>query len=85
MYNKLFFYLGAYHSGSMFDGLLPTNISVYATTAADPDKLAWMCFCNVPENTCLRAQYSVNWLINSDTGKDFHGETVRQQFLLVLN
>ncbi|XP_074596302.1 legumain-like [Brevipalpus obovatus] len=85
MYHKLLFYLESCESGYMFDGLLPNNISIYATTAASPNEEGWMCFCNVPEQTCLGTQYGVNWVIDSDIGKDFHGETVPQQFLIVKN
>ncbi|KAG0428595.1 hypothetical protein HPB47_024429 [Ixodes persulcatus] len=34
-YARMVFYLYASFSGSMFDGLLPDNISMFATTAAD--------------------------------------------------
>ncbi|CAN7945034.1 unnamed protein product, partial [Ixodes hexagonus] len=35
-YAKMVFYLYASYSGSMFEGLLPDNVSVFAMTAADP-------------------------------------------------
>lgn len=35
MYSELVFYVEACYSGSLFEGL-PTNINVFATTAADP-------------------------------------------------
>ncbi len=36
MYSELVFYLEACEAGSMFDGLLPAGVKVYATTAANP-------------------------------------------------
>ncbi len=36
MYGEMIFYIEACESGSMFNGLLPSNISVWAATAADP-------------------------------------------------
>ncbi|XP_074596284.1 legumain-like [Brevipalpus obovatus] len=85
MYNKLLFYMEACESGSMFDGLLPNDISVHGISSTSPDDPGYACFCNVSENTCLGDEFSVNWLLNSDVGKDFGGETIRQQFLLVKN
>lgn len=38
-------YLEACESGSMFDGLLPDNITVYATTAANGQESSWGTYC----------------------------------------
>lgn len=34
MYKQLVFYMEACESGSMFEGLLPSNINIFATTAS---------------------------------------------------
>ena len=41
MYDKLVFYMEACNGGSMFANLLPTDINVYATTAANADESSW--------------------------------------------
>lgn len=38
-YGKMLLYFEACESGSMFEGLLPKNISVFATTAANSDEV----------------------------------------------
>jgi legumain len=40
-FSQLVFYLEACESGSIFDGLLPSNINVYATTASNPTESSW--------------------------------------------
>lgn len=45
MFRKLTFYMEACESGSMFDGVLPGNISVYATTAANAFESSWGTYC----------------------------------------
>lgn len=40
MYSELVFYVEACYSGSLFSGL-PTDINVFATTAADPYQSAF--------------------------------------------
>lgn len=84
MYNKLLFYVESGSSGSMFYYLLPSNMSIYAITSCEPMGVSYACFCKVPGyDTCLGDQYGVNWLLDSDVGKVFKGETVRQQFVKV--
>jgi len=88
MYNKLVFYLEACESGSMFEGLLPSNMNIYATTASNAVESSWGCYCP-PEDvvngkslgSCLGDLYSVNWMEDSDAvGMD---ETLSQQFATV--
>jgi peptide deformylase len=40
-FNQLTFYIEACEAGSIFDGLLPANINIYATTASNPDESSW--------------------------------------------
>ena len=40
-YNKLVFYIESCHSGSMFEGILPSDLNVYATTAANAHESSW--------------------------------------------
>jgi legumain len=74
MYSKLVFYLEACNSGSMFQDLLPTDMNIYATTAANPSEPSWGTYCPPQDmingkqmNTCLGDLYSVNWMEDSDT------------------
>lgn len=85
MYNNMLFYLDTCESGSMFEGILPDNISIYATTSASSTEPAWNCFCETTIVACIASEYSFGWTVDSDPGKDFGNETVEQQFLLVRN
>jgi legumain len=73
MYQELVFYLEACESGSMFDGILPSNINIYAVTAANPFESSWGTYCppddmvnGVEINSCLGDLFSVNWMEDSD-------------------
>ncbi|KAF4394171.1 hypothetical protein F8388_005805 [Cannabis sativa] len=45
------FYLEACDSGSMFEGLLAENISIYATTSTYPNELGWATYCPAQRNS----------------------------------
>jgi hypothetical protein len=49
-------------SGSMFKGLLPTDINVYATTAANSTQSSYACYYDDYLLTFLGDVYSVMWL-----------------------
>jgi len=88
MYKKLVFYLEACESGSMFEGLLPTDMNIYATTASNAKESSWGTYCppddkvnGVELKSCLGDLYSVNWMENADSvGKT---ETLADQFTIV--
>ncbi|KXG22709.1 vacuolar-processing enzyme [Sorghum bicolor] len=89
-YRSLVFYLEACESGSIFQGLLPENISVYATTAANAEESSWGTYCPgddpaapPPEfDTCLGDLYSVAWMEDSDA-HNRRAESLRQQYQAV--
>uniref|UniRef100_A0A7S2TJG5 legumain n=1 Tax=Lotharella oceanica TaxID=641309 RepID=A0A7S2TJG5_9EUKA len=88
MYSELVFYLEACESGSMFDGLLPDNIKIYATTAANGKESSWGTYCPPSSkvdgkelNTCLGDLYSVNWMEDADRGNTT--ETLEGQYEIV--
>ena len=63
------FYLEACESGSIFEGLLPEDLNIYATTAANAEESSWGTYCPgdfhgpPPEYyTCLGDLYSVSWM-----------------------
>ncbi|KAK7321606.1 hypothetical protein VNO77_32416 [Canavalia gladiata] len=68
-YKSLVFYLEACESGSIFEGLLPEDINIYATTASNAEESSWGTYCPgedpspPPEySTCLGDEYSVAWM-----------------------
>uniref|UniRef100_A0A6M2CGW5 legumain n=1 Tax=Rhipicephalus microplus TaxID=6941 RepID=A0A6M2CGW5_RHIMP len=79
---KMTIYIEACESGSMFDGLLPDNVNVYATTAANPDEPSYACYWDEKRLTFLGDVYSVNWMEDSDK-EDLHKETLIEQFNIV--
>jgi legumain len=61
-YGKLFFYLEACESGSMFNGLLPDDINIYAITAATPYESSWACCEDPAVGAYTGDEWSVNFL-----------------------
>ena len=88
-YKNLVFYLEACESGSIFEGLLPEDINIYATTASNAEESSWGTYCPgeypspPPEyTTCLGDLYSVAWMEDSDR-HNLRTETLHQQYKLV--
>ncbi|KAB1219760.1 Vacuolar-processing enzyme [Morella rubra] len=88
-YKSLVFYLEACESGSIFEGLLPEGLNIYATTAANAEESSWGTYCPgeypspPPEyETCLGDLYSVAWMEDSDM-HNLRTETLHQQYELV--
>lgn len=85
-FNEFVFYLEACESGSMFNKILPENIKIYATTAANPNQSSWATYCSPDDRvdgksigSCLGDEYSVNWLEDSDSD-DGLKKTLQSQF-----
>ncbi|KAM0938251.1 putative legumain protein [Dioscorea sansibarensis] len=82
-YKSLVFYLEACESGSIFEGLLPNNIGIYATTAANALEDSFATYCYVRGYyTCLGDLYSVSWMEDSDEN-NLNSETLEQQYKVV--
>uniref|UniRef100_A0A7N0RHE8 Legumain prodomain domain-containing protein n=1 Tax=Kalanchoe fedtschenkoi TaxID=63787 RepID=A0A7N0RHE8_KALFE len=88
-YKSLVFYLEACESGSIFQGLLPEGLNIYATTASNAEESSWGTYCPgenpspPPEyETCLGDLYSVAWM--EDSAKhNLRTENLHQQYELV--
>ncbi|KAK7310730.1 hypothetical protein RJT34_08425 [Clitoria ternatea] len=70
-YKRLVFYIEACESGSIFEGLLPEDIDIYATTASNATESSSPTYCPRPPakhaplpeyTTCLGDLYSVTWM-----------------------
>ncbi|KAK9131053.1 hypothetical protein Sjap_011540 [Stephania japonica] len=88
-YKSMAFYLEACESGSIFEGLLPEGLNIYATTASNAEESSWGTYCPgdfispPPEyETCLGDLYSVAWMEDSDV-HNLRTETLQQQYQLV--
>ncbi|KAL8499114.1 hypothetical protein ACS0TY_022184 [Phlomoides rotata] len=88
-YKSLVFYLEACESGSIFEGLLPEGLNIYATTASNAVESSWGTYCPgdypspPPEyETCLGDLYSVAWMEDSAV-HNLRTETLREQYQLV--
>lgn len=62
-------YIEACESGSIFEGLLPKGLNIYATTASNAEESSWGTYCPgeypspPPEyETCLGDLYAVSWM-----------------------
>uniref|UniRef100_A0A0D9XPY1 Legumain prodomain domain-containing protein n=1 Tax=Leersia perrieri TaxID=77586 RepID=A0A0D9XPY1_9ORYZ len=81
-FKNLVIYVEACESGSIFQGLLPSNIGVYAMTASNATESSWATYCSTPGyTTCLGDLFSVTWMEDADLRK--HGETIGQQYAIV--
>ncbi|MED6123788.1 hypothetical protein PIB30_052726 [Stylosanthes scabra] len=93
-YKKMVIYLEACEAGSMFEGILPNNINIYAITASNSSENSYAAYCpdvdqvssahagSVEYDTCLGDVFSVSWLEDSEKS-DRRNETLEQQYKLV--
>ncbi|XP_076885815.1 vacuolar-processing enzyme-like [Bidens hawaiensis] len=82
-YDEMVLYVEACESGSIFQGLLAADLSIYVTTASNANESSWAAYCDDPEfDTCLGDLYSISWMEDSDS-KDLRVETLKQQYLAV--
>jgi legumain len=79
-YAQMTIYIEACESGSMFNGLLPDDINVYAVTAATPYESSYACYYSSQYHTYLGDCFSNHWMENSDATGDLSKETLDQQF-----
>ncbi|GAB2276502.1 hypothetical protein Dimus_011224 [Dionaea muscipula] len=90
-YKRMVIYVEACEAGSMFEGILPEGLNIYATTASDATESSFATYCpdmdqGVPHEyvTCLGDLYSVAWLEDSDRA-NLAKETLEMQYYLVKN
>ncbi|KMT17967.1 hypothetical protein BVRB_2g033130 [Beta vulgaris subsp. vulgaris] len=88
-YKSLVVYIEACESGSIFEGILPEGLNIYATTASNAVESSWGTYCpgqdpNVPPeyDTCLGDLYSVSWIEDSER-HNLHTESLKQQYEVV--
>ncbi|KAI5084694.1 hypothetical protein GOP47_0001031 [Adiantum capillus-veneris] len=88
-YKEMVIYVEACESGSIFEGLLPGNLSVYATTASNAEESSWGTYCpgmdpSPPAEyfTCLGDLYSVAWMEDSEI-HNLEEETLKDQYSIV--
>ncbi|XP_057524192.1 vacuolar-processing enzyme-like [Amaranthus tricolor] len=88
-YKSLVFYIEACESGSIFEGLLPKGLNIYATTASNAVESSWGTYCPgreptlpVEYDTCLGDLYSVSWIEDSER-HNLMTENLKQQYELV--
>jgi len=74
-------YIESCESGSMLEGLLPSNINIYATTASNAEESSYACYYDAKRQTYLGDVYSVVWMEDSDVEK-INQESLYQQFLV---
>merc|ERR1711953_334199 len=81
-YGKMTLYIEACESGSMFKGLLPDNINIYATTASNGTTSSYAYYYDDELKTFLGDVYSVKWLEDSDR-ENLNRETLEKQYKIV--
>jgi legumain len=83
-YAKMVFYIEACESGSMFKGLLPDNVNVFATTASNATTSSYACYFDKKRKTFLGDVYSIKWLEDSDK-ENIEKITLEHQYIVVKN
>ncbi|XP_051207926.1 vacuolar-processing enzyme beta-isozyme 1 [Lolium perenne] len=85
-YSKMVIYVEACESGSMFEGIMPQDLNIYVTTAANAEESSWGTYCpgwNPPPPheylTCLGDVYSVSWMEDSET-HNLKKEAIKDQY-----
>ncbi|KAF8564625.1 hypothetical protein P879_09988 [Paragonimus westermani] len=79
-YKEMVLYVEACFSGSMFEDILPQNIRVFTTTAANAQESSYAAFCEDPNiSACLADEYSYNWMTDTET-HDIHQLSLQQQY-----
>mmetsp|Transcript_3876 Transcript_3876/g.6417 ORF Transcript_3876/g.6417 Transcript_3876/m.6417 type:complete len:547 (+) Transcript_3876:79-1719(+) len=88
-FKEMTLYIEACESGSMFEGLLPSDINVYVATASNAFESSWGTYCPGMEpepptgfDTCLGDLFSVAWMEDSEL-EDSQQETLQLQFKIV--
>lgn len=81
-YAQMVIYVEACESGSMFENLLPSNMNIYATTAANGHESSYACYFDNLRQTFLGDVYSVKWMEDSDQ-ENLNSETLAHQFQIV--
>nr|XP_027081929.1 legumain-like isoform X1 [Coffea arabica] len=91
-YKEMVIYVEACESGSIFEGLLPQNLRIYATTAANAREDSYATYCSFPDTAtgepevfpCLGDLYSVSWMEDSQflcsESHNLKKETIKRQF-----
>ncbi|CAI0428969.1 unnamed protein product [Linum tenue] len=86
-YKSMVIYMEACEAGSMFDGVLPGDMNIYAVTASNTSESSYAFYCpgdypaGAPPDfqTCLGDLFSISWLEDSDL-HDPRKETLEQQY-----
>nr|QVD38652.1 asparaginyl endopeptidase 2 [Viola betonicifolia] len=83
-YEAMVFYVEACEAASIFEGLLPDGLNIYASTAAKAGEGSWVTYCDVVEEygTCVGDLYSVTWMENCDV-YNLRTQTLHQQYEMV--
>ncbi|KAL3499519.1 hypothetical protein ACH5RR_038612 [Cinchona calisaya] len=87
-YKEMVIYVEACESGSIFEGIMPKDLSIYVTTASNAEESSYATYCPgtnppPPENfPCLGDLYSVAWMEDSES-HNLKRETIIQQYVKV--
>ncbi len=81
-FKRLVFYLEACESGSMFDGFLSPDGSIYAVSASTPFESSYAIYYDPERQTYLGDVFSVNWMQDTDMSY-LETKTLNDQFLIV--
>ncbi|XP_005105794.1 legumain-like, partial [Aplysia californica] len=81
-YREMVLYVDSCYSGSMFEGILPKNINIYSTTAANAHEVGYLCCYDDYRKAYVGTVYGTTWMYDTDKA-NVHKETLYQQYEVV--
>lgn len=81
-FKNMIIYMESCESGSMFSSILPNDMNIYVTTAANTNESSYACYFDDNLGVFLGDLYSVSWLEDADKGL-IGNETLFSQFTRV--
>ncbi|XP_024996271.1 vacuolar-processing enzyme beta-isozyme-like [Cynara cardunculus var. scolymus] len=88
-YSEMVIYVESSESGSIFQGMLPTDWNIYVTTSTNMYQPSWATYCpgtrtppTAEFGVCIGDLYSISWMEDSES-EDLCNETLREQYLKV--
>ncbi|XP_004298668.1 PREDICTED: legumain [Fragaria vesca subsp. vesca] len=88
-YKEMVIYVEACESGSIFEGIMPSDLNIYVATASNAEENSFGTYCpgmNPPPPpeyiTCLGDLYSVAWMEDSER-HNLKKETIKEQYQTV--
>jgi len=79
-FHRMTIYIEACESGSLFEDILPPNMNIYVTTAANSNESSYACFFDPVRKTFLADTYSIQWISTLESYTNF---SLQEQYVYI--